>query len=75
MTEGPWTRSMKVVHGPGPRWGSMDPWSMFCPHPISSEMNRAKSMTFIIQVAPACTYGGALLIYLKTELISIKLLK
>ena len=24
---------MKVVHGPGPKWGSMDPWSMFCPHP------------------------------------------
>ena len=22
------------VHGPGPRRGSMDPWSMFCPHPI-----------------------------------------
>ena len=34
MTGGPWTRSMKVVHGPGPKWGSMDPWSMFCPHPL-----------------------------------------
>ena len=34
MTGGPWTRSMKVVHGPGPRWESMDPWSMFCPHPL-----------------------------------------
>ena len=34
MTGGPWTRSMKVVHGPGPKWGSMDPWSMFCPHPV-----------------------------------------
>ena len=33
MTGGPWTGSMKVVHGPGPKWGSMDPWSMFCPHP------------------------------------------
>ena len=33
MTGGPWTWSMKVVHGPGPKWGSMDPWSMFCPHP------------------------------------------
>ena len=34
MTGGPWTRSMKVVHGPGPNGGwSMDPWSMFCPHP------------------------------------------
>ena len=29
MTGGPWTRSMKVVHGPGP-----NPWSMFCPHPL-----------------------------------------
>ena len=34
MTGGPWTRSMKVVHGPGPRRGSMDPWSMLCPHPF-----------------------------------------
>ena len=24
---------MKVVHGPGPKRGSVDPWSMFCPHP------------------------------------------
>ena len=32
---GPWTQSIKVVHGPGPRWGSMDPWSMFCPHPAA----------------------------------------
>ena len=37
MTGGPWTRSMKVVHGPGPKRGSMDPWSMFCPHPGSLE--------------------------------------
>ena len=36
MTGGPWTRSMKVVHGPGPKWGSMDPWSMFCPHPVGT---------------------------------------
>ena len=34
MTGGPWTRSMKVVHGPCPKRGSMDPWSMFCPHPF-----------------------------------------
>ena len=33
MTGGPWTGSMKMVHRPGPKWGSMDPWSMFCPHP------------------------------------------
>ena len=32
---GPWTRSMKEVHGPGPKRGSMDPWSMFCPHQYS----------------------------------------
>ena len=36
MKGGPWTQSMKVVHGPGPQWGSMDPWSMFCPHPADS---------------------------------------
>ena len=33
MTGSPWTRSRKVVHGPGPKKGSMDLWSMFCPHP------------------------------------------
>ena len=38
MTGGPWTRSMKVVHGPGPKWGSMDPWSMFCPHPFKATL-------------------------------------
>ena len=39
-TGGPWTRSMKVVHGlgpyfdgPGPRRGSMDQGSMFCTFP------------------------------------------
>ena len=33
ITKCPWTRAMKVVHGPGPKWGSMDPWFIFCPHP------------------------------------------
>ena len=28
MTGGAWTRPMKVVHGPAPKWGSMDPWSI-----------------------------------------------
>ena len=36
---GPWTRSMKVVHGPGPKWGSKDPWSIFCPHSYFTCMN------------------------------------
>ena len=27
---GPWTRSKVGVH----EWGSMDPWSMFCPHRV-----------------------------------------
>lgn len=31
ITGGPWTWSMKVV---GPKQGSMDPWSMFPPHPL-----------------------------------------
>ena len=39
MTGGPWTQSMKVVHGPGPKWGSMDPWSTFCPHPFTSVLS------------------------------------
>ena len=30
---GPWTRSMKRVHEPGPKRGSMDQGSMFCPLP------------------------------------------
>ena len=33
MTGGPWTLSMKVVHGAGPKWGSM-----FCPHPFHGFM-------------------------------------
>ena len=28
MTGDAWTWSMKVVYGPGPKWGSMDPWSI-----------------------------------------------
>ena len=31
---GPWTRSMKGVHGPGQKRGSMDQGSMFCPLPF-----------------------------------------
>ena len=46
MTGGPWTRSMKVVHGPGPKRGSMDPWSMFCPHPVASV---SKLHHFVVQ--------------------------
>ena len=44
MTGGPWARSMKVVHGPGPKWGSMDPWSVFCPHPFFSPTCRVASV-------------------------------
>ena len=33
---GPWTRSMKVVHGPGPQRGSMDQGSMFCAFPFKT---------------------------------------
>ena len=40
MKGGPWTRSMKVVHGPGPKWGSMDPWSVFCPHPTNCQLSK-----------------------------------
>ena len=28
--------SMDPVHEPGPKRGSTDPWSMFCPHPLVS---------------------------------------
>ena len=30
IKEYPWTSSM-TAHGTGPKWVSMDPWSMFCP--------------------------------------------
>ena len=58
MTGGPWTRSMKVVHGPGPKWGSMDPWSMFCPHPVQAstlnatnkQLNTTYKKTFPLEV-------------------------
>ena len=40
---GPWTRSLKGVHGPGPKRGSMDQGSMFCPLPT---------------VERSCTHGG-----------------
>ena len=29
MTGGAWTASMKLVYGPGPKWGSTDPWSIY----------------------------------------------
>ena len=32
---------MKGVHGPGPKRGSMDQGSMFCPLPFSSRSHRA----------------------------------
>ena len=51
MTGGPWTRSMIVVHGPGPRWESMNPWSMFCPHPLYKYRPPA-SLTTQIQPPP-----------------------
>ena len=53
MTGGPWTRSMKVVHGPGPKWGSMDPWSMFCPHPTGTDLTAhpaAPKVTYMFQL-------------------------
>ena len=33
---GPW----QGVHGIGPKWGSMDPWSMFCPLDPKQSQNR-----------------------------------
>ena len=58
MTGGPWTHSMKVVHGPGPRWGSMDPWSMFCPHPPQTVINNNvknwnAQLSFVLHVTMA----------------------
>ena len=41
MTEGPWTRSMKVVHGPGPKWGLHGPLV----HVLSSPQMGCQSIT------------------------------
>ena len=49
MTGGPWTRSMKVVHGPGPKCGSLDQGSMFCPHP--HEINVLNRIGFLRHAA------------------------
>ena len=44
---GPWTRSMKGVPGPGPKRGSMDQGSMFCPLPkLESSHTRICSAHF-----------------------------
>ena len=47
MTGGPWTLSMKVVHGAGPKWGSM-----FCPHPFHGFMltNNALFIKFTVHL-------------------------
>ena len=58
---GPWTWSMKVVHGPGPkRGGSMDLWSMSCPHQEGKSDLRALAGNYIrlyltssIQILPS----------------------
>ena len=38
---GPWTRSMKVVHGPGPRRGSM-----FCTFPLLARYTPSAAISF-----------------------------
>ena len=43
---GPWTWSMKGVHGPGPKRGSMDQGSMFCPLPFT--------LALIIKIQGVC---------------------
>ena len=53
MTGGPWTRSMKVVHGPDPKWGSMDPWSLFCPHPFVPARRVCQSSITILSPPPS----------------------
>ena len=53
MTGGPWTRSMKVVHGPGPKWGSM-----FCPRPFHGFMltNNALLIKFTVHLCEQSLY-------------------
>ena len=45
-----WIRSVKVVHVPGPKWGSMDPWSMFCPHSLNNGYKNSLNMDAIFFV-------------------------
>ena len=53
MTGGPWTLSMKVVHGAGPKWGSM-----FCPHPFHGFMltNNALLIKFTVHLCEQSLY-------------------
>ena len=79
MTGGPWTWSMKVVHGPGPKRGSMDPWSMFCPHPcVTANMKAIRPLrslqlhdyVFILQSEITNVLDGLLLIYWRNDILS-----
>ena len=49
MTGGPWTRSTKVVHGPGPKWGVHGPGV----HVLSS--TRCNSAVYRCQRAFHCS--------------------
>ena len=49
MTVGPWSRSH------GPKWGSMDPWSMFCPHPTNSGIHHSSLSYNFLALSSALT--------------------
>ena len=56
--EGPWTWSMKGVHGPGPKRGSMDQGSMFCPLPTWNILDRTLRTKGFPQTAWGNTFFG-----------------
>ena len=62
----PWTWSMTGDPWNGPKWGSMDPWSMFCPLDPKQSQDRVSNLRFPIAHLPAgrltCANSGEILV-------------
>ena len=62
----PWTWSMTGDPWNGPKWGSMDPWSMFCPLDPKQSQDRVSNLSFPIAHLPTgrltCANSGKILV-------------
>ena len=62
----PWTWSMTGDPWNGPKWGSMDPWSMFCPLDPKQSQDRISNLSFPIPHLPTgrltCANSGKILV-------------
>ena len=62
----PWTWSMTGDPWNGPKSGSMDPWSMFCPLDPKQSQDRVSNLSFPIAHLPAgrltCANSGEILV-------------